>query len=491
MAANIILGVFVSPIALYVGLRLGLSATQDPHEPRLSKLASHSSVLYGALLPKNHIYTLRMPFIRQYIINSPSMIHHAQRQIDQLTFGPVALDFGFLFSGLNKQSQAILREKYEHGNAFVTTINIQLRQGYSLNVMTSAAIQTLKTNLSSLGNPDSHITGLYSIVRSQVLISLTDAFYGPHNPFRDPKLRDDWAEFLPGIKMLLFSPLPSITARRALQARARIAAAMTAFVQNGHHLSASPLVREGFEINIGYGLPFSEIGKMEIATLLALLSSGAITTFWMLYHIFSDPAVLAQLREEILDNLTEDGTFNSARRTIKLFNLRSKCPILHSTLQETFRVHSSVQSAKTVTQDTSVDGYVFKKGGIVMIPGPVLHKNATIWGEDAENFNHQRFSAAASTPRTKNDVTPSSIGTSTFRPFGSGATMCPGRHFSMNVILSIAAMMILQFDVVPITETWAMPTTKQADLWNAMPKPDYDVDVQLLPREGQFDFIWQ
>ncbi|RMZ68719.1 cytochrome P450 [Pyrenophora seminiperda CCB06] len=83
--------------------------------------------------------------------------------------------------------------------------------------------------------------------------------------------------------------------------------------------------------------------------------------------------------------------------------------------------------------------------------------------------------------------------TSAFRPFGAGATMCPGRHFSTNVILSLVAMIILKYDVSPVAGWWAAPTKHNADFWNAMPKPDWDVKVKLEKRAEEkieWKFIW-
>jgi hypothetical protein len=72
--------------------------------------------------------------------------------------------------------------------------------------------------------------------------------------------------------------------------------------------------------------------------------------------------------------------------------------------------------------------------------------------------------------------------------------MCPGRHFSMNVICSLVAMVVLQFDILPIEGQWNAPTKRNADLWNAMPKPDRDIDVKIVKRveekEIEWKFVW-
>jgi hypothetical protein len=72
--------------------------------------------------------------------------------------------------------------------------------------------------------------------------------------------------------------------------------------------------------------------------------------------------------------------------------------------------------------------------------------------------------------------------------------MCPGRHFSTNVMLSFVAMVVLQYDVLPQEEQWVASSKRNADLWNAIPKPDWDVSVKLVKRveerEVEWKFVW-
>jgi hypothetical protein len=48
--------------------------------------------------------------------------------------------------------------------------------------------------------------------------------------------------------------------------------------------------------------------------------------------------------------------------------------------------------------------------------------------------------------------------------------------------------------VVPVDGRWEMPSKKNADVWNAMPKPDKDVEVYARQREEEkdveFKFVW-
>lgn len=71
--------------------------------------------------------------------------------------------------------------------------------------------------------------------------------------------------------------------------------------------------------------------------------------------------------------------------------------------------------------------------------------------------------------------------------------LCPDRHSSTNLILSPVAIVLLQYDVIPISRCWEAPRKCNADIWNRMPKPDSDVDVRLVKSVGgevAWEFVW-
>jgi len=253
-----------------------------------------------------------------------------------------------------------------------------------------------------------------------------------------------------------------------------------------------------FEKNKSYGLTPGEAAKMEMATSLAMLSSGAITAFWLMLHIISDATALHACRTELLDLVVT----NKGEESIKVVDLsltRAKCPTLLAFFHETLRHHSTVISIKKIQHDTTLTFssshsqsqqlYHLKKDAILMIPGTAVHHDPGVWGLRATTFDHQRFLAPDGGQKKLLSYT------SAYRPFGAGATMCPGRHFSTATILSLAAMVLLRFDFEPVgaegESGWRMPATENADLWNAMPKPDWDVLVRVRPKKGDENVEWR
>lgn len=247
------------------------------------------------------------------------------------------------------------------------------------------------------------------------------------------------------------------------------------------------MIPEMFKMNTGHGLSLGEAAKLEMATSLAMLSSGAITAFWLTFHIASDAGALRACRDELVGLVCKEvETPTGTAKVVDVSEVKHKCPTLMAMWHETLRYHSTVINIKKVQNDTVLaDRYQLKKDAIVMIPGTAVHHDVETWGPEASSFDHTRLATTEGRKKLAS--------TTAFRPFGAGTTMCPGRHFSMNAILSLVAMVLLQFDVSPVDGTWSMPTKKKADMWNAMPKPDSDVPVRITRRSSsgtEWKFVW-
>jgi hypothetical protein len=482
--------------ALYLVLVILLHATQDKREPfPIATSFPFFGPIVGGIRYKVKyvrklrdeyqlpICTLRLPSSRLYIVNTPTLIQAVHRQANAISFDNVGRDFGFLFSGLKQESQNILKKAYDgNGNGFTSLVHQYLKDGFFLRNASRAAVVHLSGTVPQFlrGVP----LNLFDTVRHTLTMAFTDTVYGPHNPFRDPEIEANWLVFLPGISHLMYSPLASFTARKNLLARDKVIAAFTRYFETNGHLLASQMVQDMYAANLGHGLPIEECAKMEIATCLALLSSGSITAIWFILHVLSDASVLGSVRDETLANITSKDSNGSLN--VDLSKIKALCPTVMAVFQESMRFHSTVMSAKIVKHDLVLaDTYLLKAGSTLVIPGPVVHSDANVWGATVNSFDHHRFMNTKKQPST-----------SSFRPFGSGSSMCPGRHFSTNAILGLTAMIVLQFDVSPVGTDglWVLPTTEFADVWNAMPKPDHDVLVEVTScKEAagvDMEFIW-
>lgn len=295
---------------------------------------------------------------------------------------------------------------------------------------------------------------------------------------------DFYRKFQPGILMLLMNLFPSVLAKDSLEAREFMTRAFVHYFEQKGHLEGSKLMRTRFEHSTEYGIPVEDIARYEVGNTIGILTNTAPGSFWLVYHLYSSPVALAECREELSKVISDVSTTSEkgdkiTTRTIDMSRVKISCPTLLSTFQEVLRFHTVGSSTRMVMEDHLLDGkYLLKKGATVMIPTPVHHTNPNAWGSNVHEFNHRRFH-----PKEKRHNAVS------FRGFGGGTTLCPGRHFASTEILAFAAIMILRFDITPVNGKWAHLTTYKADMWEQTPMPDSDIEVEITPRvqEGTHD----
>jgi hypothetical protein len=73
-----------------------------------------------------------------------------------------------------------------------------------------------------------------------------------------------------------------------------------------------------------------------------------------------------------------------------------------------------------------------------------------------------------------------------FRSFGGGSVLCPGRHFVSTEVMSFVALLLLRFDVKPLSKggKWTEPS-KRIPMTSAIPTPKTNLQVQLVPRDNR------
>lgn len=279
-------------------------------------------------------------------------------------------------------------------------------------------------------------------------------------------------KFEPGIITLLLDVCPKLFARRSVQARKVLVEAFDKYFNTRGHEEGSAFVQAHYKHKVDQGATGIDIANFEIGGFVAILSNTVPAAFWVLYHTISDAAVLDECRQELIRCCRIEG--NTCNLDIS--DVKSSCPLLLSILKEALRFHGIGTSVRVVTQDHLLDGkYFLKKGGVVMIPGPVQHTSQSAYGNTVGEFQHKRFM------RESGRKQPTQVA---FRGFGGGSTLCPGRHFASTEVIAFVALMILQFDFEPKQGKWVQPTTGNAGMHTTIAAPDGDVEVLITPIAG-------
>jgi hypothetical protein len=280
--------------------------------------------------------------------------------------------------------------------------------------------------------------------------------------------------------ILALKLFPSLLARKSIQAREALVGAIADYYRAGHWKQGSGLVKARYTHSVEQHkiTDLTDMARFELGGAFAILSNTLPAAFWMLFHVYSDPVVLKDCREEVLKIVKQKDGVN----VIDVDDVKTSCPVLLSTFREVLRYRFMGVSTRVVMEDTLLDGkYMLKKGSALMIPGKVQHSDTSVWGPTVAEFDHRRFVRQPGSPR------PNSIA---FRAFGGGHVLCPGRHFASTEVLAFAALAIARLDMAPATGKWVAPKTDNAAMSASLPQPDTDVSVQIERRdEGKWEVV--
>lgn len=279
---------------------------------------------------------------------------------------------------------------------------------------------------------------------------------------------------------LAIFPMSSFLFPKLFRARELAAAAMIEYMRKDGYKTASGLVKKRYEHHRGlFGMSLEDVARGELGNTFAVLGNTTPCSLWVLFHVFSDKKVLDDIRQELLALVHEDGRDQDGNVccSVDLAGIRTSCPVLLSTFQETLRYRAVNPGPRVLLEDVLLeDGTLLKKNSMLMIPAPVQHTEVSNWGEDANVFDHMRFARKPGPGQKK----PNRVA---FRAFGGGHVLCPGRHYATTEIMAFAALLALQFDVVPVSGEWVEPIWKNSPVTSGFPIPDEEIEVELRPRD--------
>ncbi|RSH77163.1 uncharacterized protein EHS24_003797 [Apiotrichum porosum] len=172
------------------------------------------------------------------------------------------------------------------------------------------------------------------------------------------------------------------------------------------------------------------IGREELtAEALTQLIAGSDTTSnsscALLFHVTRTPGVLAKLQAELDEAIPDD-------MPVPTFDMIKDLPYLQAVFNETLR-HQSTSGIGLPRQvppespGVNINGHYFPAGTVLSVPTYTIHHSKEIWGEDAKEFNPDRWNNV--TERQKE----------AFIPFSFGPRSCVGRNVAEMEMKLIAA----------------------------------------------------
>lgn len=175
---------------------------------------------------------------------------------------------------------------------------------------------------------------------------------------------------------------------------------------------------------------------------------------WTLLSIISKPAVLARFRKEALSCLLPaDPSLREEDLRFDLNALQAN-PYIHGVWNESVRLGGQMAPARVVTRDTELEGYVLRKGSVVLFPVRFLHYDESIFPEP-EEFRPERWMIPEENENATVEEKEERAGLlqqqtkqrNSVRSFGGGVSICAGRFAAEKEVLSTVSAMLLLFDI--------------------------------------------
>jgi len=150
----------------------------------------------------------------------------------------------------------------------------------------------------------------------------------------------------------------------------------------------------------------------------------------MLVHIINNHNLCQNIIDEIAPILSAEPSLPPMEISARLCECASLAAVYH----ETLRLTASSVSVRTVVGPASIDDLILEKGARVVIPYRQMLLDPQVFGADAQTFNHERFLQ-----------NPTLVKSPSFKPFGGGTTLCPGRVLAQREVLTFVALAVGKF----------------------------------------------
>ncbi|XP_055459126.1 cytochrome P450 7A1 isoform X1 [Psammomys obesus] len=226
----------------------------------------------------------------------------------------------------------------------------------------------------------------------------------------------------------------------------------------------------------------TEKAKTHLAILWAAQANTIPATFWSLFQMIRNPEAMRAASEEVNRVLQCAGQkLGSGGNAIHLDQKQLKnLPVLDSIIKEALRLSSASLNIRTAKEDFTLhleDGsYNIRKDDIIALYPQLMHLDPEIY-PDPLTFQYDRYldeNGKAKTAFYKNGKKLSC----SYMPFGSGATMCPGRLFAVQEIKQFLILMLSYFELELVESHIKCPPLDQSRAGLGILPPLNDIEFK-------------
>jgi len=166
-------------------------------------------------------------------------------------------------------------------------------------------------------------------------------------------------------------------------------------------------------------------------------TANALTfTLWLLAR---DQRVQKKLRTILREQLARDGNASAGDTELELAELATGCQYLEMVINESLRLYPPVPGLSCRQASTSCQvGTMNIEKGVNVVPSVFsIHRDKTIWGERANEFEPERFEVV--------DV--NQLNSSMFMPFGLGPRNCIGKAAALHELKILIGRLVQNYSI--------------------------------------------
>jgi cytochrome P450/NADPH-cytochrome P450 reductase len=189
----------------------------------------------------------------------------------------------------------------------------------------------------------------------------------------------------------------------------------------------------GVDRQTGLTLPDENIRAQCLTFLIAGHETTSGLLSFAIYFLLEHPEYLDRAREEV--DRVLGGTLQPT------FDQLHELTYVRQVLDEALRLWPTASGFRRhAREDTVIGGgrYAIPKDLAMMVFSPMLHRDTSIWGEDAEEFNPDH-----TTPERMSTIPPNA-----YKPFGTGQRACIGRQFALQEAVLVLGMLLQRFELI-------------------------------------------
>jgi cytochrome P450 / NADPH-cytochrome P450 reductase len=189
----------------------------------------------------------------------------------------------------------------------------------------------------------------------------------------------------------------------------------------------------GVDKQTGLTLPDENIRAQCITFLVAGHETTSGLLSFAIYFLLEHPEYLDRARQEV--DRVLGGTLQPT------FDQLHELTYVRQVLDEALRLWPTAAGFRRhAREDTVIGGgrYAIPEDLAMMVLSPMLHRDKSIWGEDAEEFNPDH-----TTPERMSAIPPNA-----YKPFGTGQRACIGRQFALQEAVLVLGMLLQRFELI-------------------------------------------